>query len=97
MARTCERVMEERMRAALILVRARCRADGPLPGGGTTWAALSYAELASVLGMTREQARCVLRRLTGAGLLVMRTRHLPNGGQVENSYLLTDEGRAFLG
>ena len=96
MARTCERVMEERMRSALALVQARCRIEAARAGGGRAFASLSYAELSSALGVSREQVRCVLRRLSSSGLLVVRARYLPNGGQAENAFLVTEAGRAFL-
>lgn len=92
MTRTPERLIEERMRAMLLLVARRsCTARGTAKG-----AVLSLEELAAALRLSVPQVRCVLRRLVAGGLVDKRPRFLSNGGQLENAFLVTPAGYAFL-
>lgn len=89
------------MREALFLLDRDCRVAkaaylATSLGNTRHYARLSYSELMRRLGLTRAQARSVLKRLCARGYVVACPCHLPNGGQVENAYCLTDSGREFL-
>lgn len=57
---------------------------------------LSNGIVAERLQIGWAQARWLLRRTREQGLVEATARFLPNGGQVESLYALTDAGRAFL-
>lgn len=77
--------------AVLLIARHSCVA-----GGTTKGAVLSLERLADALHLSVPQVRCVLRRLVARGLVNKLPRFLPNGGQVENAFLVTPAGYAFL-
>lgn len=89
------------MREALFLVDrhsrvAKMTSVATHTGDTRHYAILSYTDLTKRLGLTRGQVRSVLRRLDARGLLEVCPRHLPNGGQLENAYCMTETGREFL-
>lgn len=56
----------------------------------------SIREISSNLGVSDATVRRSLRRLKGAELINVRNRFLPNGGQLENHYLISAKGVSFL-
>lgn len=57
---------------------------------------MSVAHIANDLGLSVTQLKYLRRSLVAEGLLMSEARFLPNGGQLENSYSLTEEGLACL-
>lgn len=92
MTRTPDWLIEERMRDTVLLIVRRSRVAMAASEG----AVLSLEELAAALDLTVPQVRCVVRRLVARGLVVKLPRFLPNGGQLENAFLITAAGYAFL-
>lgn len=64
--------------------------------GGGEPVQLSVAELGRAGGIKAAPASISLRALKGQGLLEVRSRFLPNGGQLENEYELTELGKQVL-
>lgn len=88
MARTAARELEERKVRVLGRLRDAGAADRPIP--------LSLSALSAALGITECRARCSLRALKDEGMIAVRPRFLPNGGQQENAYRITAKGRNWL-
>lgn len=57
---------------------------------------ISCMGLTRVLGRSEGTVRSTLRSLKDKGLVTVGRRYLQNGGQAENEYSLTDEGRYVL-
>lgn len=65
MTRTSDRLIEGRMRYAVLLIARRSHVGMVATGG----AVLLSEELATTLGLTVSQVRCVVRRLVACGLV----------------------------
>lgn len=59
-------------------------------------AVFSIGDLSRELGCSVATVRNSLRALYSKGLVSVRARYLRNGGQLENEYELTDEGKQLL-
>lgn len=99
--RVPEKIMEQRMLAVLLLFEQCKSAVLPIAGPGrpaglNRGAPLSLSALSRRLGLTKGQVRCVLQRLVTGGFVMVFARYQTNGGQMENVYVTTDAGRAFL-
>lgn len=56
----------------------------------------SYGALGAKMGIKGQSARQVVRSMCERDYATFYTRFLPNGGQLENEYLLTNGGRELL-
>lgn len=88
MARTAMRELCQRKARLLGLLRDEGAGSRPTP--------LSLSALSSALGTTECRTRCSLRALKAEGMIAVRARYLPNGGQRENAYRITPKGRHWL-
>lgn len=88
MARTATSELRERRARLLGLLRDA--------GAGARQVPLSVSALSDALGTTEYRTRCSLRALKSEGMLAVRARYLPNGGQRENAYRITPKGRRWL-
>ena len=88
MARTAERELDVRKARLLGLLRSRGAEARPTP--------LSLSALSDALGTTECRTRCSLRALKAEGMIAVRARYLPNGGQRENAYRITPKGLHWL-
>ena len=57
---------------------------------------MSVSEMATELGKSIGSIRRCLKMLDSKGLVEVRERFLRNGGQLENEYELTEEGRRVI-
>ena len=64
--------------------------------GPRTPASVSVAEIARAMGWSVGKVKILRRSLVDEGLLEVRERRLPNGGQTENAYRLTRAARRRL-
>ena len=62
-------------------------------GGGVC---VSQVRLAQELGSTISRVRLAVARLSAIGCVKVDERYLPNGGQLENRYLVTEKGMKVL-
>lgn len=56
------------------------------------YACVPYSEMARALNVSENRVRLSLRKLEEEGMVAKRSRHLPNGGQLENAYTITERG-----
>lgn len=57
---------------------------------------LALRDIVNELGISVNCVRFTIRHLQQTGLILKRERFLPNGGQLENEYMLTGKGRQML-
>ena len=57
---------------------------------------LAMREMVDELGISRNCLRFTMQHLQRLGLVSKRERFLPNGGQLENEYALSDQGAMLL-
>lgn len=65
------------------------------PSGVPVFASIN--RLAAASGLSHNQVRRALRVLSNDGRLTIEQRFLPNGGQIENAYHLTEAGLTCVG
>lgn len=88
MARTAARDLDERKAHVLAHLRDE--------GAENRSVALSLSSLSGALGITESRMRCSLGALKAEGMVAVRARYLPNGGQRENAYRITAKGLHWL-
>lgn len=56
------------------------------------YACVPYCEMSRALNVSENCVRFSLRKLEDEGMVTKRSRYLPNGGQLENAYSITERG-----
>lgn len=89
MARPTDEEVERRAMAALAFIDENKEAR-------TGVARISQRQFAERMGVGETAARTTVRMLIEDGLVERSEQYLPNGGQLENAYLVTARGRRVL-
>lgn len=88
MAGTKRKFMDERKLHLLRFLHENADETGSLT--------MSVTHIAETVGLSVTQLKYLRRSLVNEGLLKSEARFLPNGGQLENTYTLTEEGISCL-
>lgn len=90
MARVARAVIRQREFELMALIVRRSEID---PDKG---ASLSRASMEEYLGLTHMQLRRLMLQLRDRGYIEIKSRFHEDGGQLENAYELTEEGRDYF-